>query len=585
MIEQSLYSHLRHHLPDVPVVQLTKATLVHLSHTLEDIVLRDRLPAMLFTGFQESSHWHDEIERYEQLSEVAQQVCVFAGKPLPPESAASQLHVELAEGDPLRQEWFLILLSSGFCALLCGQDTLAPVAGEPDRLFDTLWSFEPQVINQALDQMEDVVAHYRPERLITLQEARRHLPPTAPDPALIGRFVADLTQLEATLNHRLRWQQSLLNTLLGTIPHHLFVIDLTPDGRYTLAYQSPNLDHLLAEELPREGVIGDLLLAAAHPDDRDRLLAFMQALAPGRSDTIRLRLMRQDSPNPIWVENTITPTQDPAAGITRLFGVIRDITAEHEAEKMRHLKERLLSELDKQLEINAVKSYFMTTVMHEFRTPLATILSSADMMERYEERYTREQRLGRLAGIREQVMGLTRLLDDIAVIVNGDIRQLGFMPEPTDVGQVIEDMVQRARLLWGETHNFTAEIAPEIGQQPIDPRLIKHVLKNLLDNAARFSPAQTTVRVQAALMGDSLQVAVADSGIGIPAEDQPHIFETFYRGHNARNVGGAGLGLKIVAECVALHRGSITVDSEEGHGATFTLRLPVDGQAGAAAEG
>lgn len=205
-------------------VRCTKATLVHLSHTLEDLVLTQRIPALLFTGFQESSHWREETERYRALAEIAQQICIFAGGSLPPESSARELHVKLRGDDPLRQEWFVVILSTQFAVLLCGQDQQIPATEEATRQFDTLWSFDPAIINRVLDQLEQVIAEYRPERLAALQQARANYPPIAPDPALMTRFTSEMIRFEeqlhqtlqrttAALNEQLRWRDDLTATL------------------------------------------------------------------------------------------------------------------------------------------------------------------------------------------------------------------------------------------------------------------------------------------------------------------------------------------------------------------------------------
>ncbi|NJO21566.1 MAG: anti-anti-sigma factor, partial [Spirulinaceae cyanobacterium RM2_2_10] len=172
-IPVSLFALLRDELgATVDVIRCTKATLVHISHTLEDMVLHNQLAAIIFTGFQESSHWREETERYRALVNIAQQVCIFAGAPLPPESAASELRITLSGDDPLRQEWFLGILSDRFAVILCGQDQQSSVEEEALREFDTIWSFEPAVVDRVMGLLENVVAHYRPERLPQLQEAR-----------------------------------------------------------------------------------------------------------------------------------------------------------------------------------------------------------------------------------------------------------------------------------------------------------------------------------------------------------------------------------------------------------------------------
>jgi signal transduction histidine kinase len=206
-------------------LRCSKATLVHLSHTLEDMVLSDRIPAMLFTGFQESSHWREETERYRALANVAQQVCIFAGGELPPESVESQLHVTLKGDDPLRQEWFLLLLCPQFSVLLCGQDRQVSAKEEAMRQFDTLWSFAPAVITRVVDLLERVIGEYRPERLAALQEARKQYPPVSPDAALVTRLTSEMIRYEEelhrqlvvttdALNAQLRWRDDLLAVLV-----------------------------------------------------------------------------------------------------------------------------------------------------------------------------------------------------------------------------------------------------------------------------------------------------------------------------------------------------------------------------------
>jgi signal transduction histidine kinase len=226
IIDISLFRLMRQEFGDaLPPMRCTKATLVHLSHTLEDMVLREQLPAVLFTGFQESSHWRAETERYRALAAIAQQVCIFAGGSLPPESSAKELHVTLRGSDPLRQEWFLVLLCDKFSVLLCGQDHAVPTAEEATRQFDTLWSFEPAVLARALDLLERVVANYRPDRLAALREARAAFPPIEPQPRILSSFVAELIryeeqlqqQLHATslaLQEQLRWRDDLTATLV-----------------------------------------------------------------------------------------------------------------------------------------------------------------------------------------------------------------------------------------------------------------------------------------------------------------------------------------------------------------------------------
>lgn len=211
-----------------PLLQCSKATLVHVSHAIEDLVLTRNLPALLFTGFQESSHWSKETERYRALAGIAQQVCIFAGGELPPESNASQIHVRLRGEDPLRQEWFLVLLSTEFSVVLCGQDHQVEAPNEAQRQFSTLWSFDPKLVTRVLDLLESVLADYRPERLPEILAARQNFPPAYPDPAIVTALTSEMIRFQERLNQKLFASNQLLErqhawreNLLATVVHDM----------------------------------------------------------------------------------------------------------------------------------------------------------------------------------------------------------------------------------------------------------------------------------------------------------------------------------------------------------------------------
>jgi signal transduction histidine kinase len=245
---------------------------------------RKWIPALLFTGFQESSHWREETERYRALAEVAQQVCIFAGAPLPPESSERQLHVTLVGDDPLRQEWFVVLLCPQFCALLCGQDRQEPASPEALCQFDTLWSFSPAVVGQVLDLLEQVVGQYRPERLAPLREARGRLPPVPPDPELITRFTVELIRFEEQLHRQL---QATTDTLASQLQWRNDMLALlSHDMRTPLQSISTSVDLLRHEELLAPGERGEMLAlirrGVRQLSDLTQLVLDVHALEAGR---------------------------------------------------------------------------------------------------------------------------------------------------------------------------------------------------------------------------------------------------------------------------------------------------------------
>ena len=182
-------------------LRATKVTLVDISHSLEELVIADRLPAMIFTGFQQSSYWNKEAARYLALAGIVHSVSIFAGG-MPPETPDSNyIHVNLSYNDTLRQEWFLLVLTKHFSALLCGRDRLEEVENEAERAFDTLWTFEPDLIKDLALLLAKVIEHYRPERHQQLIEGLANFAPVQPE----ARYVTLLTS--RVVNHLERQYQ------------------------------------------------------------------------------------------------------------------------------------------------------------------------------------------------------------------------------------------------------------------------------------------------------------------------------------------------------------------------------------------
>ncbi|MFW5771998.1 MAG: DICT sensory domain-containing protein [Phototrophicaceae bacterium] len=570
----SLFDLLIDHLGDtLPIVRATKTTLVHLSHALEDIVLEDNLPALIFTGFQESSYWVQETARYNQLAQQARQVCIFSGGPLPPEEQATELRIQLANGDQLRQEWFLAVLSPNFSALLCGQDAHNRADTEAFREFDTIWTFDPRHINPVLDLLESVVEHYRPDRLETLRMARREFPPTAPDPHLVTRLTLDLVRFEEKLHRQLRWQSSLVETALASITHHLYVFDFYPDGRADLIYLSPNFGTLTGRTHNELTSGWDYWYRyVVHPDDYDIAIEHDTRQRRGESTTCDYRIQHTGG-RVMWVRDS-TRVVEEGDGLRRVYGVIEDITERKAAEEAQREHESLRLALEAEKELNAFKTYFMSTVSHEFRTPLATILSACELLERYEDRMSSEDRATRYENIRQQVVRLGHMLDDIGMVVSGHIDRLGFNPQQVDLHSFMQSYIQDQQANAGSRHRLTLEYSGPADDISLDSDLLRHILNGLTSNAFRYSPPGSEVSVWVSVAAHEVRIEVADQGLGIPPQDRSHVFKALHRSSNVAHLAGVGLGLKIVHDCVKLHRGTIDFDSQPDEGTTFVICLP-----------
>lgn len=244
----------------------------------------------------------------------------------------------------------------------------------------------------------------------------------------------------------------------------------------------------------------------------------------------------------------------------------------------RRAQEDMAFALAKQRELNELKSRFVSMTSHEFRTPLAAILSSAELLRDYGDRLPAAERAELIGIVESSVRRMGRMLDSVLTIGKGEAGQLDFSPAPLDLRRVCEEIADEVRRALADQRADTAALvlafADEPGTRRLDERLLRQILGNLLSNGLKYSPAGGEVRCEVALEDGEVVIVVADRGIGIPEEDLPHLFETFHRGRNVGNIAGTGLGMAIVRRAVERHGGRVNVESRVGHGTRFVVRLP-----------
>jgi len=241
-------------------------------------------------------------------------------------------------------------------------------------------------------------------------------------------------------------------------------------------------------------------------------------------------------------------------------------------EKVRERTRSLADALKREMELNELKSRFVSMASHEFRTPLSTILSSLYLIGKYD---TTDDQARREKHIRRSISSvnlLTDILNDflsVGRIEEGKIQvrpaELNLLTYMDEVTGELNDLLKNGQSL---TYEHTGD--PVV---VLDPALLKHILINLVSNAIKFSPDGGLIRIATANDAGGLTLAVQDTGLGIPEEDQQHLFERFFRGTNVTAIQGTGLGLHIVSKYVELMNGTITCDSRPGVGTTFTIRF------------
>lgn len=263
------------------------------------------------------------------------------------------------------------------------------------------------------------------------------------------------------------------------------------------------------------------------------------------------------------------PLKPVEGEMNRLLMVAVDISTRKQAEVT------LQHALDIEKELNEHKSHFISTVSHEFRTPLTIIQTLAESLRAYRHKLTDEQIAQRLDKIFAKTQYMTEMMKDVIELARIQARRVQFQPTPCNPIALCLDAVHEFQndLATKQPIRFTHDTI--LSPMNLDQHLLNQILSNLLSNAIKYSTDDKPVLLHLAYRSDTLVLTVADQGIGIPAADMKYLFEPFYRATNVVNIPGTGLGLSITKEAVDLHGGSITVESQVGVGATFTVTLPV----------
>jgi PAS domain S-box-containing protein len=325
-----------------------------------------------------------------------------------------------------------------------------------------------------------------------------------------------------------------------------------------------------------EEMLGKTGVEITHPDDLAATLAVFETNKDSHEPFTYTCRCRHKEGHYVWMEVIGTAIRDVTTDtITEYITVARDISQRKQLDAILMEQERLRYDLQKEQELSEVKSNLMRTISHEFRTPLALIVTATDFLDKYIDRLNAERRTERLQAIRFQVKHLSDMLDDITFVVQGTLHHVAAHPAPIQLEVYCRSIVGEIQASIGKDHQFSFTTDGQLVEGIADKALVLRILTNLLSNAVKYSPANSVITFMLYRSNGDAVLAVSDRGIGISPEEQKHIFEPFYRGSSVLDsVGGTGLGLSIVKDCVNLHGGTISVESEPGSGTTFVVRLP-----------
>jgi PAS domain S-box-containing protein len=376
-------------------------------------------------------------------------------------------------------------------------------------------------------------------------------------------FISDISA-ERQAEEALRRSEERYRLVVEHVEEGIIVVQ---DGVLKLC--NPSTEKIVG--YPVEDLIGNPITGFIHPEDLPTVLTNYQARLRGEPQGARydFRVVTKDG-RTVWVELGAVLFEWEGRPATLSFLI--DITARKQAEEATRLA------LQQQQELNFLKTRFLSMTSHEFRTPLATILSSTELLRYYGDRLPGEEKTELYTTIESAVKRMTQLLEDVLVIGKQDSGAERLVRAPLDVSSycrtLLAEVVQAEEALGRTGRQVEIALEGDCGLAQLDANQLRHVLVNLLSNAIKYTPAGG--RIEFRVRGEAQQVVfeIADQGIGISQEDQAHLFELFYRARNVGNIAGTGLGLAIVKRAVDLHCGDIEVHSELGTGTRFTVRLP-----------
>ena len=308
-----------------------------------------------------------------------------------------------------------------------------------------------------------------------------------------------------------------------------------------------------------------------HPDDKPAVAAHyarhQRGESPGADYAARIITAAGQVR---WLEFSAVGIEWNKRPATLLFAI--DASQRREAEEIAH------AALQKQAELNNMKANFIALASHEFRTPLATIHGSVELLRHYDQRLSLAQKSNSLEKIDEAVQRMMKMLENVLLIGSAESRQLAFRPQavaltPFCLG-LIDELKNSMRVRFDQV-TLTLDLPPPDKLYWLDDKLLRHIVGNLLGNALKYSPSGGQVRLTASSQANRLTLCVSDEGIGIPAVDIPLLFERFHRASNVGQIAGTGLGLSIVKDAVDAHQGQIQVASQLDQGSCFTITLPL----------
>lgn len=377
----------------------------------------------------------------------------------------------------------------------------------------------------------------------------------------ISSIHQDITEFKHAQD-ALRDSEQRFRTISSIISDYAYSLGVFTGGRMVLEWVAGAFTALTGythEELLAAGGWGAII----HPDDVQIAMDRSQRLMSGKDDTSEFRIITR-SGQVRWLRDYGHPVRDEETGqIVRILGAAQDISARKEAEQQ-------LFQLRLEQERSRMVQKFIEQSSHEFRTPISIIQSRLYLMNRIDDA---EKRLQKARSIEYQLQRIISLVDMLQLMNQLDMQPDLFM-HPVDINQLVSDLVYQFE--YSDEPHATFHFEPDAAVSTLyaAPTYLEKALRQLMDNANRFTPAEGHITVHTHQEPEYMSITIEDDGPGIPEAALPHIFERFYRLDDAHTTPGFGLGLPIARSIIEKHGGSITISSTPGQGTRVSIHLP-----------
>lgn len=305
---------------------------------------------------------------------------------------------------------------------------------------------------------------------------------------------------------------------------------------------------------------------APWPDEKQPFVLVMQTKKP--VNDIRHAIEWPDGRR-VYLSINGAPLFDENGEIAKVVFSIENYT------QRKYWQDEIEQALASEKKLNEMKTNFISTVSHEFRTPIAVIMTSTDILRMHFDRFSKQQMIARLDKIADQVWRLTSLLEDVTFLNKSDMMLHNLKPVWIDLRAFLEHLIDEIRMVYGSQIHIVMEGNPITEGIWLDETMFHQIVTNLLSNAVKYSNPGGKVILRYDYRGDSLTLQIIDAGIGIPEADQSHLFELFHRASNVGIISGTGMGLVIIKRAVERLGGDITVKSAENVGTTITVQIPL----------